>query len=392
MPTTMLLVGLLLAADWPQFLGPDRTGSTPEGVIVQAWKTEGRLRERWRVAIGEGFSTVVVADGRVYSMDTDGAAEFLFALDADDGASRWRISIGRSPRDNYGGHGPRTTPTLDAGRLFVLSAEGRLLSLDAATGRELWSRDLVKDYGFRPPAEGAASCPLIEGGKVFVMVGGASGPTVAAFDRETGGTLWTALDDRASYSSPVLLPFAERGQLLLLTARRLVSLVPENGELLWSYPWETYDGVNVATPIPAGRDRVFISSGYDQGAALIEAAGSDARAVWRNRELKNHFNNSVFHQGILYGFDMAIFKAVDAESGETLWRERGFGTGSVVLAAGHLVVLSDEGELALVEPDRSRMQVLQRQGVLAGRSWTPPSIDAKGIYVRNHEALVALEP
>jgi outer membrane protein assembly factor BamB len=172
----------------------------------------------------------------------------------------------------------------------------------------------------------------------------------------------------------------------------LVSLVPENGELLWSYPWETYDGVNVATPIPAGRDRVFISSGYDQGAALIEAAGSDARAVWRNREMKNHFNNSVFHQGILYGFDMAIFKAVDAESGETLWRERGFGTGSVVLAAGHLVVLSDEGELALVEPDRSRMQVLQRQGVLAGRSWTPPSIDAKGIYVRNHEALVALEP
>jgi outer membrane protein assembly factor BamB len=390
--TALVLAALLAPADWPQFLGPDRTGSTSEGAIVQAWKAEGALRARWRVAIGEGFSTAVVAGGRVYSMDTDGAAEFVFALDADDGTSRWRISLGRSPRDNYGGHGPRTTPTLHADRLFVLSAEGRLLSLDAATGREIWSRDLAKDFGFRPPAEGAASCPLVDGGRVFAMVGGATGPTVAAFDRETGRTLWTALDDRASYSSPVLLPFNAQRQLLLLTARRLVSLVPENGTLLWSYPWETYDGVNVATPIPAGKDRVFISSGYDQGAALIEAAGSGARPVWRNREMKNHFNNSVFHQGVLYGFDMAIFKAVDAESGETLWRERGFGTGSVILAAGHLIVLSDEGELALVEPDRARLRVLRRQAVLEGRSWTPPSIDSQGIYLRNHEALVALEP
>lgn len=390
--TALVLVALLAPADWPQFLGPERNGSAAKSIVAQSWKERGRLRERWRAAVGEGFSTVVVEGGRVYSMDTDGVSEYVFALDADDGAPDWRIPIGGSPRDNYGGHGPRTTPTLDSGQLFILSAGGKLLALEAATGREVWSRDLAKDFRFRPPAEGAASCPLVEDGKVFAMVGGASGPTMAAFDRSTGSTLWTALDDRASYSSPVLLPLAGRQQLLFLTARRLVSLSPEEGTLLWSHLWETYDGVNVATPILAGANRVFISSGYDQGATLLEVSQNAARSVWRNREMKNHFNNSVTHRGVVYGFDMAIFKAVDAATGETLWRERGFGTGSLVVAGEYLVVLSDEGELALVEPGRAALRVLHRQKALTGQSWTPPSIASERIYLRNHEALVALEP
>jgi outer membrane protein assembly factor BamB len=391
-PTPLLLLALLAAADWPQFLGPERNGSTSEGAVIESWREKGLLRERWKVAAGEGFSSVIVGGGRVFSMDNDGATEYVFALGADDGAVVWRLPIGRSPRDNYGGHGPRTTPTLDSDDLFVLTAEGKLLALDAGTGRTLWSRDLGRDYGLRPPAEGVTSSPLVRGAQVFAMVGGTSGPTVGCFDRSTGKTVWTALDDRASYSSPVLLPVAGRSQLLVLTARRLVSLAPGDGALLWSYLWETYDGVNVATPILAGAGRVFISSGYDQGAALLEVKSENALPVWRNREMKNHFNNSVHHEGTLYGFDMAILKAVDAATGETLWRERGFGTGSLVVASNHLVVLSDSGEIALVEPDRSGLRTLRRQQVMTGLTWTPPSIATGRIYLRNHEALVALEP
>jgi outer membrane protein assembly factor BamB len=388
----VLLLSFAASPDWPQFLGPERNGTTPERVFVESWKTRGHLRERFRVAVGEGFSSVVVGGGRAYSMDTDGASEFVLALGADDGAPLWKLPIGSSPRDNYGGHGPRTTPTLDSDRLFVLSAEGKLLALEAATGKTLWLRDLAKDYGFRPPAEGAASSPLVHGGRVVVMVGGASGPTVGAFERATGKTVWTALDDRASYSSPVLLPLAGETQLLVLTARRLVALAPEGGALLWIYPWETYDGVNVATPILAGDDRVFISSGYDQGAALVEVGRERARPLWRNREMKNHFNNSVHHEGVLYGFDMAFLKAVDAATGETLWRARGFGTGSLVVAGNHLVVLSDAGEIALAETSRTTLSVLRRQQVLAGRTWTPPSVAEGRIYLRNAEEIVALEP
>jgi outer membrane protein assembly factor BamB len=147
----------------------------------------------------------------------------------------------------------------------------------------------------------------------------------------------------------------------------------------------------VATPILAGENRVFISSGYDQGAALLEVEG-DAVPVWRNREMKNHFNNSVHHEGVLYGFDMAILKAVDAGTGETLWRARGFGTGSLILAGDHLVVLSDAGEIALVEPNRAALKVVRRQQVMTGLTWTPPSVASGRIYLRNQEALVALEP
>jgi outer membrane protein assembly factor BamB len=277
LPKALLVLALTAPADWPQFLGPERNGSTSEGTVIESWRENGLLRERWKVAAGEGFSSIVVGGGRVFSMDTDGVTEYVFALAADDGAPVWRLPIGKSPRDNYGGHGPRITPTLDSHQLFVLSAEGKLIALEAATGRALWTRDLAKDFGFRPPAEGAASSLLVHAAQVFAMVGGASGPTVGCFDRSTGKTLWTALDDRASYSSPVLLPLAGRRQLLVLTARRLVALVPGDGTLLWSYPWETYDGVNVATPILAGANRVFISSGYDQGAALVEVkAGRDS--------------------------------------------------------------------------------------------------------------------
>jgi outer membrane protein assembly factor BamB len=325
-------------------------------------------------------------------MDTDGASEYVFALDADDGAPLWRVPIGKSPRDNYGGHGPRTTPTLDRNQLFVLSAEGTLLALEAATGRSLWTRDLAKEFRFRPPAEGAASSALVHGARVFAMVGGASGPTFGCFDRSTGKTVWTALDDRASYSSPVLLELGGRSQLVGVTARRLISLAPVDGTLLWALPWETYDGVNVTTPILAGTGRVFISSGYDQGATLVEVGPESARSVWRNREMKNHFNNSVHHRGVLYGFDMAILKAVDAETGQSLWRERGLGTGSLVVAGDHLVVLSDAGEIALVEPDRAGFQILRRQQVMTGQTWTPPSVASGKIFLRNHEHLIALEP
>jgi outer membrane protein assembly factor BamB len=391
-PPLLLLVALAASADWPQFLGPERNGSTSERAVPEAWKESGRLRERWRVAIGEGYSTVVVGGGRVYSMDTDGVSEYVFARDADDGAPLWRTATGKSSRDNYGGHGPRTTPTLDSNQLFVLSAEGKLLALEAATGRTQWTRDLAKDFRFRPPAEGAASSPLVDGALVFAMVGGASGPTFGCFERATGRTLWTALDDRASYSSLVLFEIGGRSQLVGVTARRLVSLAPGDGSLLWSLPWETYDGVNVTTPILAGADRIFISSGYDQGATLVEVARDDARPVWRNREMKNHFNNSVHHRGVLYGFDMAILKAVDAGTGETLWRERGFGTGSLVVAGDHLVVLSDAGGIALVAPNRAALTVLERQQVMTGKTWTPPSVAAGKIFLRNHELVIALEP
>jgi outer membrane protein assembly factor BamB len=396
-PVLALLVsrGVGLASDWPQFLGPGRDGRSPDRELVPAW-VEGGLEECWRVAVGEGYSGIVAADGRVYSMDTDGRQEFAFARRAADGREIWRRRTGRSPRNNYGGHGPRSTPLVDGDEVLLVSAEGTLFALNATDGSVRWKRDLAAELGWRPPAEGTASSPLVHDGRIYILNGGGPGRGLVALERATGRTVWASQDDRTSYSSPIFWSYRGTRQVLFLTGTRLVSVSPATGAPLWSYEWRTYDRVNVATPIRLGSDRIFISSGYDQGAAVVglerTPRGTEARERWRNREMKNHFNNSVYHDGVLFGFDNAILKAVSATTGDTLWRERGFGKGSLVLAAGHLIVLSDRGELALAEARRDALVVRRRKPVLEGRTWTPPTVAFGRLFLRSPSEMVCLAP
>jgi outer membrane protein assembly factor BamB len=377
--------------DWPQFLGPTRDGRSTDRVLVSGWLERG-LRAVWRQPVGEGYSGVAVVGERLFSLDSDGADEFVFARRAGDGGELWRVKLGPSPRDVYGGLGPRVTPTVDRGVLYLTTAQLVLMALHVEDGRVLWKKDLRGELGARPPAEGNAAAVLAEGGRLFAVVGGASGRSAAAFDRATGRVLWTALDDRASYASPVALTLAGNRRVLFLTATHLRALDPATGSLAWSYDWPTRDGVNAATPLSTAANRVFLSSGHDQGAVVLEARPVGASEVWRNRAMRNHFNNSVVHGGALYGFDGFLLKAVDAASGRTLWVERGFGEGSLIAAGEHLVVLGEDGELALLRADPTRADVRARMPALNGRSWTPPSLASGRLYLRNAREMVALEP
>ncbi len=394
----LLAVGLASAtsaADWPQFLGPTRDGHSPDRVLVSGWLERG-LRERWRTPVGEGYSSVVVSGERLYSMDADGASEFVFARRVSDGGEAWRVRVGSSPRDVYGGLGPRVTPTFDRGVLYLTTAELALVALRAEDGGVLWRRPLKPELGARPPAEGNSAAVLVLGERLFAVVGGPADRSVAAFDRASGRLLWSALDDRASYSSPVAFTVGSRSHVLFLTATQLRALEPATGALAWSHAWPTPDGVNAATPLQVAPDRVFVSSGNGQGAVLLQArpggSGFTVSELWRNQAMKNHFNNSVLHGGTLYGFDGFLLKAVDAASGRTAWAERGFGEGSLIAAADHLIVLGEEGELALLRADSARADVRARLPVLNGRSWTPPSLAGGRLYLRNARELVALEP
>jgi outer membrane protein assembly factor BamB len=347
--------------------------------------------------VGEGYSGVAVAGGRLFGMEKAGSDERVFARSTSDGSVLWTLATGPSPLDVYGGLGPRGTPTVSGDRVFVVSARGDLLALDAASGRIAWRRSLARDLGWRPPAEGTASSPLVADGRVYVMNGGAGGRALAALDRETGRTLWTSQDDRPSYASPVRGETAGVAQVLFLAGSTLFAVDPADGRALWTYAWPTYDSVNAASPLVLPPDRVFISSGYDQGAALLRVRRRGERTlaveeIWRTREMRNHFNNSVHVDGVLFGFDNALLAAIDVETGRRLWRERGFGKGSLVRAGRDLVVLSEEGEMALLEPARDRARVVRRQAVLSGRTWTPPSVDDGRVYVRGPSELVCLAP
>lgn len=398
------LLAVLLAhtagsEDWPQFLGPRRDGSARDAGLLRAWLERG-LDVRWRRPIGEGYSGLAVAGGLVVTMDSRSDDEFALALEATNGVERWRVRTGRSPRDVYGGLGPRVTPSLHEGRVYLVSAEGLALCLDAGTGRELWRRDLLRDLGFRPPAEGAGSSPLVAEGRVYVLVGGTGGRLAAALDAQTGRTLWTGGDDRTSYSSPVRAELGGRAQVLLLAGTRLVSLEATTGRPLFEHPWPTEDYVNAATPLALSEGRVFLSSGNGRGAAMLRVTargeGLSATELWFAPRFRNHFNNAVAVDGLLLGFDGAFLKAVDALVGRELWAERGFGEGSLVSLLGedstHLVVLSDDGELALARAGTSGLRVHARQRVLEGRSWTPPTIADGVVFLRNAREAVALGP
>jgi len=380
-------------SDWPQFLGPRRDGSSSDPRVAERWRRDG-LRVAWRVAVGVGYSGIAIANGRLFGMDSVDGDEFLFARRTSDGHELWRVRTARSPKDVYGGLGPRVTPAVWEDQVFTVSAEGEALSVDTAGG-PLWHRPLRAELGWRPPAEGTASSPLVADGRVYLMNGGTQGRALLALDARTGRVLWTAQDDQPSYSSPVRFDSHGVAQALFLGGNALFSVDPGSGRLLWRYAWPTPDFVNAASPLVIAPDRVFISSGNDQGAALLRVLPAPGGAlgveeVWRHRGMKNHFNNSVHHEGVLYGFDGRFFTALDLGSGALRWRERGFGEGSVVRAGDHLVVLGEEGEIALVAPHRDGLRVLFRQVVLSGRSWTPPSLAEGAIFLRGLSEIVRL--
>lgn len=379
------------AADWPQYRGPHRDGRSGETGLLREWPDNGPA-VLWRASVGEGYSGIAVARGRVLTLFGIGSDEFAAAFDARTGAELWRVRTDRNRRDGQG-NGPRATPTVDGGVAFVAGAFARLHALDTASGESRWTVDLRSELRAEIPQWGYSSSPLVEGDLLLVEVGG-SGAAFAALDKTTGRTVWRAGGHRLAYSSPLAITVAGSRQVLFFAADGLVAVSPDDGRELWSFPWTTSYDVNAAMPVFVPRDGVFISSGYDSGAALIRISAATGELsptqVWRSRVMKNHFNTSVLVGDHLYGFDMNVLKCIDARSGVEAWRARGFSKGSLLYADGHLIVLGGDGALGLVEatPEGYRRRAEAR--VLDSRSWTMPSLADGVLYLRDFRELVAL--
>lgn len=394
--SAVLTAGALAAAaaDWPQYRGPARDGHSAERGVARPWPEAGP-KELWRVPLGEGYSGIAVADGRAYTLFAHGREEFALCLDAATGKEVWRFRTGDNRRDGQGS-GPRSTPTVAGGRVYVLGAGAQLHALDAATGARRWGHDLVREFGARVPQWGVSTSPLIEGGLVLLDVGGRDGHSLMAFDAATGEVRWARGDDLPGYSSPLAVTVDGVRQVFFFTGSALVSVDPKTGREYWRYPWRTSYDVNAAMPVFIPPNRVFISSGYGVGAAVLEVAGkgdgATFREVWRNREMQNHFNSSVLVGEHLYGFDNAILTCIDAATGTQKWQERGgFAKGSLLYADGHLFVLGERGELALVEADPARYEEKARSRIFNAKTWTMPTLAGGRLYVRSEAELAAFE-
>ena len=377
------------SADWPQFRGPNRDGISPEAAVLKSWPASGP-KVLWKAPLGEGYSQVVSAKGRLYTLAQQGSEQFAVAFDGATGKRLWRTRIDGEYNDGQG-DGPRSTPTVDGDLMYALSAHGKLAALRTGNGQVAWQHDLRAEYGANPPQWGVSTSPLVEGKLLIVNVGGAGNKSIVAFDKTNGKVVWTSQGDGAGYSAPIAITVRGVRQVIVFTADAILSISPEDGRLFWRSGWKTDYDVNAATPIFLPPDKLFVSSGYGTGSALLQINRTNVAEVWRSRGMKNQFSSSVLHDGVLYGFDDATFKAIDAATGKERWKQRGFGHGSLILAGGHLIVLSDRGKLALVQATPEEYRELGNAQVIEGKCWTSPSLADSRLYVRNEEELIAFD-
>lgn len=386
------LTAPLAAEDWPGFLGPNRDGRSPEKGLLMEWG-DGGPEVLWRAPLGDGYSSTAIAGGRAFTLFAAEGTEWLSAFDAGSGEELWRTAIGRNRRDSQGG-GPRGTPMVDGELVCAMGAMANLHCLDVATGEKSWGYDLEKEYGARVPQWGVAASPITEGDLLIVQAGGSKNRAFLAFDKTSGELVWGSGRDMPAYASPIVVTIGDVRQAVFFMADGLVGIGTADGARLWTAPWRTSYDVNSATPIFVPKSGLFISSGYDTGAMLIqvvaEEGGFKAYKVWRSRVMRNHFNGSVRVEQFIFGFDESILKCVDVLNGEEKWRGRAGSKGSLIYADGHLLVLGGDGELSLIEATPEDFVSKAKHRIVRDRTWAPPALSNGVLYIRAWGELIAL--
>ena len=384
----------LMSASWTDYRGPNRDGEYTAGAIQTDWPSDG-LPEIWRQKVGGGYASVVVAEGKVFTIEQRRDEEVVAAYDFSNGKELWTNSWAARFEESMGGPGPRATPTWHEGKVYALGGAGELRVLEANTGKLIWRKNILSENGAGNLTWAMSGAPLIVDNKVIVLPGGRSGKSVVAYDKSTGETIWTALDDKQAYTSPMLATLAGRRQIILVSAPRMLAVDPEDGSLLWDYPWKTSYDANCAQPIIVDDEHVFVSSGYGTGAALVKiTAGGDrlrATEIWKKNTMKNKFNSSVLHDGIVYGLDEAILAAVDVRTGERKWKGGRYGFGQVLLAGDHLVILTEAGDVVLVKATPESHQEVARFSAIKGKTWNNHAIAGGRLIVRNQTEMACYD-
>ncbi len=373
-------------AYWSDFRGARRDGIYDEMAILTKWPTQG-LPLLWRQPVGGGYASFVVAEGKAFTIEQRRGNEVAAAYDIETGRELWAVAWPALFSESMGGDGPLATRTWDDGRVYAQGATGELRSIRADSGKVLWTKNILRDNQAGNLQWGMSAAPLVVGEKLIVLPGGSGGKSVVAYNKLTGEPIWKALNDRQSYTSPMLVTLAGRQQLLVVSAERAMGLTVEDGSVLWDFPWVTSYGINASQPIVIGGNRVLLSAGYDHGAALLEivqdGTGYSVKRVWENNTLKNKFTSSVLYKGHVYGLDESILTCIDPETGARKWKGGRYGYGQLLLASGHLIVLTESGDVVLVEATPARHNEIASFSAIQGKTWNHPAISGGRLLVRN---------
>jgi len=387
--TAALSFGATTAAeDWPNWRGPERSGVSTES----GWVVNGKTTPRWSKNLGLGYGSFVVSDGKLITngFSEDKGHDIIYCLDADSGSELWTRNVPSEKHAKFHGGGTLSTPTIDGDHVYVLHREGKVLCLKLADGSVVWQKNLATDaMDIEVPTWMFSASPLVIDDTVYINVG-----RVLAMNKSNGEITWKSKKTGHAYSTPHPFSLDDGEGLVVFNGDGLMIMNRKDGSVVATYPWKTRYDVNAATPIVLG-DRIFISSGYNHGCAMVEFKDGSLEPVWESKVMRNQMSGSVLWNDHLYGFDDATLKCIDLDGNEK-WAQRGLGQGSLMIADGKLIVNSSKGELILAEASPAGYKELYKQNVLKnGRNvqcWTMPVLANGLIYCRNsHGHVVCMD-
>lgn len=405
--STLLGFALLLpiglhAEDAPQWRGFKRDGHYMDVGLLKAWPASGP-KLAWKTTnIGLGHATPSVNKGVIYGMGLRGEDEYIWALDAKTGKEKWATPIAKRTqlRAAQGGHGPRSTPTFDNGKLYALGVAGDAVCVDSKDGKIIWTHNLASKYQAEVPVWGYSESPLVDGKKVLFTPGGKTA-TIVAFDKVKGDVVWettTSPTDAAHYSSAIPATIESVKQYIQFVSGGVVGVHAETGKTLWRYNAPANRVANCSTPLFLAPNLVFAATAYNTGGGLakITKDGENFKAeeVYFTKEMMNHHGGMVLVGEHLYGFTVANLMCIEFKTGNVVWSDRSVGKGSVIYADGHLIARSERGPIALIEanpkaytekgrfdqPDRSR-----------DPAWPYPVIADGHLLIRDQDVLLCYD-
>jgi len=392
----LLLIGLFNqlansrvgADDWYRWRGPSLNGISGETDWSSKWPG-GKPQIAWTCAVGTGFSSVVVQADRAYTIGHIDREDIVFCLDVLSGQTIWKYAYPADLDDRDFEGGPTSTPTIDGDRVYVMSRSGDLFCLSATNGTKHWQKQIVDDAQVRLPGWGFSAAPLIVGDKLLLNVGESG----AALDKHDGSVIWSSADRDCGYATPILIPDADPATAVIASGRAFIGVDIESGKQLWTERWLTSFNCNAADPI-IDNGKMFLSSGYNRGAALFQFEDGMPKLIWKTKEMQNQLHSSLLYEGHLYGIDGdmeagARLKCIEWSTGNVVWSIDDLRPGGLAMAGGRLLLLTAAGELIIAEASPTGWASIARGRVLDEKCWTVPVLSNGRLFCRSVQGQLA---